>query len=179
MKQAHVGLPAVVVALGLCAGCGGDSGLASRTFTIGSKVQVGPLIYTVVETSWQTDLSTDQGPRIPKNRFLVMRISITNSGGADAAVPLLTLKTQKGEDHLELSDVVGVPNWLGLLRRIAPGDTELGAIVFDVPMAPYLLEVSDGGPPGEERTSLIEIPLQYSPQGPPPESLAPKPELKK
>ena len=154
------------------------SGGGSKAFPMGERVTVGPFIYTVLEANWKTEINTPEGPKLPRNRYLLLRLSVTNSGGGEASMPMLVLKNDKSEEFREQSGVEGVPNWFGLLRRIPAAETENGIVVFDAPMGAYQLELSDGAPPGEERTSLVDIPLQFAPQGPLPENLAPKSEGK-
>jgi len=96
-------------------------------------------------------------------------VTITNSGGREARPPLLTLVHSSGSEHTELSEVEGVHDWLGLLRRLEPAATEDGRIVFDVARGAYKLRLSDGGEPGQENTALVEIPLQLETPGPTPE----------
>jgi hypothetical protein len=127
---------------------------------MGQRVQVGPITYVALETQWKTQLKEGVGSAVPNNRFLMIRMSLTNSGGANQAVPLMVLVDAKGETHPEVTEgTEEVPQWLGLLRNLAPAQTEQGNIVFDVPMGAYKLKVSDGGDIQTERTALIDIPL--------------------
>jgi hypothetical protein len=132
---------------------------------MGELTTVGPVIYNVLETEWRTDIGESFQQKIPKHKFLVIRLTITNSGNQDVAIPLLTLEDQGDNSHLEISEVAGVPDWLGLLRILQPASTVQGAIVFDVPAGDYRLRVTDGGELERERTALVEIPLTIG--GPP------------
>ncbi len=49
---------------------------------------------------------------------------------------------------------------MGLLRTIAPAQTQQGKIIFDVPLASYKLRVTDGAGPGAEKYTWITIPLR-------------------
>ena len=62
-----------------------------------------------------------------------------------------------------MQDLEGVKDWMGILRMLPVAGTENGLIVFDVPMGHYRLVVNDGGSAGEERTSLIDLPLNMRP----------------
>lgn len=126
---------------------------------MGEKVQAGPLIYTALESDWRESLG--EGGRAPKQRFLFIRVSITNSGGQPVSVPGLTLLGAGDQEFTEVTEnMENVRNWLGLLRTVQPGGTEQGYVVFDAPLAAYKLKVSDAGEVGSERTALIDIPVQ-------------------
>lgn len=149
--------PAGVLALSvLTLGCSGSKAVDARLYHMGERVQVGPLIYNVLETEWRDEMAQ----KTPVNRFLIVHLTITNSGSRDATPPLFTLIHASGSEHPEFSEVAGIKDWLGLLRRVEPAGTEDGRIVFDVPSGAYKLRVSDGGEPGNENTALIDIPLQ-------------------
>jgi hypothetical protein len=70
-----------------------------------------------------------------------------------------------GNTYMELQEVKGIGNWLGLLRVVAPAQTLQGVIVFDAPAKDYRLRVTDGGDLESERTALIELPLTFSGAG--------------
>lgn len=145
--------------------CGGEStSTDSFVYKMGEKVSVGSLIYTVLEAEWKSELSSGGGglPQTPKNRFLVLKISMTNSGGAQATIPLLTLESPRKGSSMEVSEVKDLSNWLGLVRLVNPAQTDQGYIVFDVPTGAYKLRVTDGKEPGSEVTRLIDIPLALS-----------------
>jgi hypothetical protein len=147
----------------LLAGCGKDVSTDSFVYKMGDKVPVGTMIYTVIETEWRSDLSGAEGlPQTPKNRFLLLKVSMTNSGGAQAAIPLLTLENTKKEAAMEVGEVKNLPGWLGMVRLVNPAQTEEGMIVFDVPPAAYKLRVTDGKESGSETTRLIDIPLSLN-----------------
>jgi hypothetical protein len=127
---------------------------------MGSRVQVGPLTYNVIETQWQPQLSGSQGSKLPKDRFLIVRLSITNGGGQPIGVPPLHLENAKGGSFLETMDgIEDTPQWLGILRNLAPAQTEQGAIVFDVPLGAYKLRLTDGGEIDSEKFAFIDLPL--------------------
>ena len=140
----------------LTSGCGSSRPVDGRIHHMGERVQVGPLIYNVLEAEWKNEM----GQKTPTHRFLVLRLTITNSGGREARPPLLTIVHTSGAEHTELSEVEGLQDWLGLLRRLDPAATEDGRIVFDVASGAYKLRLSDGGEPGQENTAIVEIPLQ-------------------
>ena len=144
----------------LLAGCKESVSTDSYVYKMGEKVPVGTIVYTVLDAEWKTDLPSPDGlPQTPKNRFLVIKLAITNGGGAQATIPLLTLENPKKESLLEVSEVKGQPGWLGLIRLVNPAQTEEGTIVFDVPTGAYKLRVTDGKEPGADTTRLVDIPL--------------------
>jgi hypothetical protein len=129
-------------------------------FAMGERVPVGQMTYSVVESEWKTQLGESFKIRSPENRFLLIKLSVTNGTGQDASIPLLTLEASKGQTYRELSDGEGVVNWFGLLRTISPGQTQQGAIVFDVPLTSFKLRVPDISDPGFERYVTVQIPLR-------------------
>jgi hypothetical protein len=135
----------------------------ARTEKLGTSVAVGSLTYTAVETEWREALDTDTGQRTPKNRFLLIHVSVSNTAGEEKAAPLLQLVDAKGEFYPELSEGQGVPEWLGLLRLLQANESRSGRIVFDVPQGAYKLRLSSGGDPENEQFAFVEIPLQLNP----------------
>lgn len=130
------------------------------SFRMGERMQVGKLVYNAMETKWRADLGEMLTKRVPQNRFLLIRLAITNSGGSEKSIPMLTLESPSGETFTELQDGAGVDGWLGLLRNIAPAQTEEGWILFDVPPNNYNLRVVDpSDDPAAEQSLLISIPL--------------------
>jgi len=132
----------------------------SRSYPMGSQVYVGPLTFTALEAEWKEQLDTENGPRTPKSRFLLLRVTVTNSGGAEQGVPLLSLVDPKGNTYLEEDKGEGVSRWLGLLRVLKPAQTEEGYLLFDAPPGSYQLRVTTGGDPEQEMVALIDIPFK-------------------
>jgi uncharacterized protein DUF4352 len=156
-------LPAVVL-MTLLLGCN-IGGPEARVNQMGELTTVGPVLYNVLETEWRTDLGSTGDAAIPENKFLLVRLSITNSGNHQIAVPLLSVDDPEGESHMELDEVKGVPDWLGLLRILEPASSIQGTIVFDVPSGDYQLRVTDCGDLESERTALINMPLTITTPG--------------
>ena len=128
---------------------------------MGDRVQVGGLIYTITEAEWVGHIGTEEQPRLPKDRFVIIRLSVTNAGSREIALPFLRLEDETSEGVLELSEVVGVPEWLGILRNINPADTLQGRIVFDTRPVESFLRVTDGGDLDREITALVRIPVKF------------------
>ncbi len=157
---------ALVVALTGLAACGGRK--ADAVHGMGSPVVTGDLSYTVYHTEWRDELQGDSGPRKPQHRFLLVTVSITNNGPEDATAPLLTVIGKDGKETLELDKGEGVPQWMGLLRRIRSTQTETGTLLFDVPPGDYTLRVSSGGDVEAEQTALVSLPYrEEAPAGKP------------
>jgi len=132
---------------------------------MGERVQVGPLIYNVLHAEWSTQLGEGSEARMPKNRFLIVQLTVTNSGGGETSIPPVTLEDGRGGAYPEELNGTGVTNWLGLLRKLTPAQTEQGRIVFDAPSGAYRLRVTDDNPElGREKVALIDIPLHLEPE---------------
>ncbi|MEJ5368953.1 MAG: DUF4352 domain-containing protein [Bryobacteraceae bacterium] len=169
MNAAFRGLSAaaaLMAALTALTSCGVRS--ADVAHPMGSPVVAGDLSYTVYQTEWRDELQTEAGPRKPQHRFLLVTVSITNNGPEDVTAPLLTLIDKNGKEILELDKGEGVPQWMGLLRRIRSTQTETGTLLFDVPPGDYTLRVSSGGDVETEKTALVRLPYrEEAPAGSP------------
>jgi hypothetical protein len=164
----------VLCAVSLLAAGGCSAGKKeAKVYKMGEPAQVGSLVYTVLEADWLTHLS---GPvdRIPKERFIVIRLTIQNAGSNDATVPLMTLDDSKGLEIREVDDLKNVPDTMPLLRIIPPGETMQGRIVFDGPTRDLRLRVSDVSDPSSEVSALIEVPMNLGDTQPLPIPNAPR-----
>jgi uncharacterized protein DUF4352 len=146
----------------LFSGCG-EQTFPVRTYPMGEKVMIGHLSYTVFETQWLTQLGDQAAPRIPQNRFFLVRASIVNGGGSEVISPNLTVEDDQGHVYQELSNGDGVPQWIGYLRQIKPADSAQGNLVFDAPPGHYKLRVLDED---SNHAALIEIPLTFNAETP-------------
>jgi Domain of unknown function (DUF4352) len=127
---------------------------------MGERVFVGALTYIVLETKWSMQVGEAPSTASPaKQQFLQVRLSVTNGGGETAGFPMLSLINTEGETIPELDDAKGLPDWMGLIRNAGPGQSELGWILFDVPQAPYVLQLSDGKIDNEQ-TALVDLPFR-------------------
>jgi Domain of unknown function (DUF4352) len=152
-------LTLVIVAGAPLVGCK-QQGPAKTDFQMGERATATPMVYNVVQTAWRTQLGDIFKVRVPEHRFLLITLSVTNSGGHTASVPFFTLEGPNREEYKELQSGDGVDNWFGLLREIAPAETKQGNLVFDVPLGSYRLRLTDGGEPGTEKFIWVEIPLR-------------------
>lgn len=151
---------ALAVSLLLIAGCARKTGDTGKSYAMGEGAKVGPLTYTVLETEWKEALDGSLGQRLPKNRFLLVNLSIANGGEPEAGVPLLTLVDAKGAEFREEDKADGVASWLGYLRRVGPSETLSGRILFDVPPGGYKLRISSGGDAERETTAVVDLPYR-------------------
>jgi hypothetical protein len=129
-----------------------------RTYPLGQKVTLGHLTYVAIETQWYPALGEGPGARAAQNQFLLVRVSVTNGGSAEAASPNLTVEDSAGRRYPELSDGEGVTDWIGALRLLAPADSLTGNAVFDVPPGHYTLHILDEDNQHEAR---IDLPLNF------------------
>lgn len=125
---------------------------------MGEPAVAGSLSYNVIEAQWRSQLQAFPTPRFPERQFFLIKVSVTNSGNADASIPFLTLESPSGDSYKELENGAGVDGWLGVLRRVAPAQTEEGWIVFDVPANTYKLRLSNGDVE-HEQIAYVTIPL--------------------
>jgi Domain of unknown function (DUF4352) len=131
----------------------------AQTFRIGERVEAGPLIYNVLEAEWKSQIGAGDRTWIPSQRFLIVRLSVTNSGGETVSVPSLTLADVDGNLYGESIGGADVPNLWGLIRNVKPTDTMEGRILFDVEPKSYKLKLDDGS--GSGRIAMVEMPLQF------------------
>jgi Domain of unknown function (DUF4352) len=129
-------------------------------FAMGERVPVGQMTYSVIESAWRTQLGESFKIRTPEQRFLLVKISVTNGTGKDVSIPLLTLEGNSGQMYREIADGEGVDNWFGLLRTISPGQTQQGNVLFDVPLTSFRLRVPDINETGFEGYAVVDIPLR-------------------
>lgn len=128
---------------------------------VGDKVQVGGVLYSVLDADWVNELDAGGGlPRTPQHKYLVVQLSISNVGNKETTLPLLHVVKPDNSEVLELSEGQGVEGWLGILRTLNPTETKVGRIVFDVPQAAYNLRLTDGGEPDSEKTAVVALPAK-------------------
>jgi hypothetical protein len=140
-----------------------------NVYRMGEKVQAGPLIYNVFETKWVEKIGEDPQARTPTHRFLIVRLSVVNSGAETVSVQPLKLLDESGGIHQESMDGQDVPRWLGIVRSLKPADTLEGNVVFDLEPKTYKLRLDDGVDSG--KVQMVELPLQFEankPLGPNP-----------
>ena len=130
-----------------------------NVYRMGEKVQAGQLIYNVFETKWQAQIGEGQQARTPVHRFLLMHLTVVNSGGEPVSVPSFRLTDESGQIYPKSMEGQGIPLWLGMIRRVKPADTLEGNAVFDVEPKSYKLKLDDGSDSG--MVVMVDLPLQF------------------
>ena len=152
------------LALGV-AGCA-KKPTAAKMVEMGSAAVAGGLSYTVTHVEWAEQLTGTDAIRTPAGRFLLVTVTVSNKGAAEAGIPLAVLVDKSGKEHLELDKGDGVPQWLGLLRTVNAGASVSGTLLFDAPPASYQLRVSSGGDVEKEETALVNLPYKLDAPAP-------------
>jgi hypothetical protein len=160
MRIARFSLPVLAAALLVEAGCRGEKPAPPvLTYRIGDRVQVDPLVYTIISSEWRAQTGAGEQMRVPSKRFLLIHLSVT-SGGVDAiSVPQVSLIDEGGQTYGEFTGGADIPTLWGLVRNVRPADTLEGHVLFDVDPKSYKLRV-EGGPSSNE-AALVEIPLRF------------------
>lgn len=130
---------------------------------MGDRVELGHLVYTVLETRWASQLGDGPTARVPQHRFFLVRMNVGNTGNGRAIVPNMTIEDDHGNSYPEVRDGEGVPEWLGFLRPVTTLQAAAGNAVFDVPPAHYKLQVTDED---SQRSALVDIPLSFREEAP-------------
>lgn len=152
-------LPLFLILAVLLTGCE-QKKRANVNYEMGERVEMGPFAYVVVESGWRSQIGEGFQVNTPKNRFLVLSLTVTNGGTSETSVPMLALEGPGGRIYPEVTDGAGVQNWLGVLRTLGPAQTLQGRVVFDVPLGSYRLRLPDGAESGYERYAWVTIPLR-------------------
>ncbi len=127
------------------------------TYKMGETVQAGHLTYHVMEAHWTPEIPNVANR--PGDRYLLVRLDVTNKGNSAIAVPGFTLIAPNGKTYAEVTQGVNsAANWLGLLRSVEPNQKLQGVAIFDAPIGGYKLALSDGGEIGTEKNAHVEIP---------------------
>ena len=126
---------------------------------VGEVVRCGWFSFNVLEVAYKSQLGDGTLARRPKAGFLLIRVSVTSGAGQSVSLPFLRLASSDGEEIGEVEDASAQPNWLGVLRRVEPGGTETGWIVFDTAPGVYGLRLTDGVL-DDEKTAMVRIPFQ-------------------
>jgi len=166
-RKLFIAEAAVFASLSLLCSCsprGGARG-SIRTFQMGQRVEVLPLVYAVYEKQWLAQLGSGPGAILPQNRFLLIRITVTSGATEESYVPSLTLDDDAGNSCKEIGSgeaVSEVPHWIGSLRAIKPADTLQGNLLFDCAPKHYKLKLTSE----QGRAAYVDIPLSFDSDGP-------------
>jgi hypothetical protein len=141
-------------------GCGtSNGGRQTKVYQAGEKAMVDKLSYAVIDTQIYPRLGDDpNSPRIPQNRFFAVQVAVSSGNNTEIPIPAMTLVDDAGKTYTELADGSGVQHWLGVVRRVAPAQTERGVVLFDAPAAQYKLKLTDDLDPEDV---YIDIPLSF------------------
>lgn len=161
----HLSILTAVALLASCLSCGSEFvAPTAKVFRMGDRATAGSVTYVGLSADYRTELPGAKDPL--KNRYLVILLSATNGSGQEVTLPHTRLIGADGAEIPEVTEIDGFPQWLGILRTIAPSSTEQGYVVFDVPVGAYKLQVSSGGDPEKEQIAHIEIPTKLVPSSP-------------
>jgi hypothetical protein len=141
------------------ASCGKQKKPDAQLYSAGEKAQVGSLSYSLIDSQIIQQIGDDPATaRTPQNRFILVQISVTNAGNAEAPIPGLTLVDDSGQVYNELPDGTGIERWLGVVRKVVPAQTETGIVIFDAPAKHYRLRLTDEFAEAEVG---IDMPLDF------------------
>jgi hypothetical protein len=143
--------------------CSKNSPAEVHTYSMGDRVELGHLIYTVFETRWLPQVGEGPTARIPENRFFLVRMSVGNTGGTEALVPNMTIEDDKGNSYPELTNGEGIPQFLGVLQAVRTAEPAAGNALFDAPPGHYKLRLSDEN---SQRAAMVDIPLTFHSESP-------------
>ncbi len=159
MFQRKLSVFAALCVVGL-SGCGSStsSGRQTKVYQAGEKANVDKLSYAVIDTQIYPRLGEDPTPRVPQNRFVAVQVAVSSGNNTEVSIPAMSLVDDAGKVYTELADGSGVQHWLGIVRRVAPAQTERGVVLFDAPAAHYKLKLTDELDPEDV---YIDIPLNF------------------
>ena len=127
---------------------------------MGDPIRCGWFSYNVLEVAYKSQLGEGTLAKRSRNAsYIMIRLQATNSAGQTVSFPFMRLETAGGELVTEVEDASSLPDWMGVLRRVEPGSTETGWLVFDAPPGIYGLRLSDGVLENEQSV-LVHIPAQ-------------------
>jgi len=163
MHVPRLALSLAVLFTALTCSCSNKAASAGRSYQIGEKVGMGPLLYTVFETQWMPQIGAPPDAKVPQNRYFLVRVTVANTGSSDVMVPALSVEDDNGVSYPELTADLGAPQWIGVLRQVHPSDSVSGNLVFDCPPGHYKLKVLD-----EDgiKSAIVDIPLRFTSETP-------------
>src|SRR5436190_172620 len=98
MRQMRILPLGLIAVLFSTAGCSPSASKPRiKTYNLGDRVQAGSLVYQVYEAKWQTQFGEGTTAKVPKNRFLVVRLNVVNSGATESLVPTLSVADDSGQ----------------------------------------------------------------------------------
>jgi len=148
----------MVSTAGLLTACGPRPIAEKWPFHVGERISCGWFSYNVLEVAYKSQLGDGTLAKQAVHGFLTLRLQATSSAGATVSIPFLRLETDSGDFIPEVEDGSALPGWMGILRRVEPGSTESGWLIFDVLPGVYGLRLSDGVLE-DEKTAMVRIPF--------------------
>jgi Domain of unknown function (DUF4352) len=151
----------VAALLVVTTGCSSSSAKkeSATIYPAGEKATIGPLTYSITDTEMTQTLGDDPATaRNAQERFYLVKVTVSNSGSSDQPIPAMTLVDDQGHSIAELADGANVPNWLGVVRKVGPTQTEQGVVLFDAPTKHYRLRLND---PFDDKEISIDVPLDF------------------
>lgn len=143
-------------------GCTNGGKKDAKIYSAGEKADIDHVTYDVIDMQTLPKLEDNGEARIPKERFYLTQISVFNGGNVDFSVPTLVLLDDQGNAYPELADGRGVTDWVGVSRKLSPGETLLGNVVFDAPVKHYKLRISDEY---SDQPVFVDMPLSFVHEG--------------
>jgi hypothetical protein len=149
-----------LIGLLIMTGCGSSSGgRQTKIYQAGEKATVEKLTYAVIDTQIYPRLGDDpNNPRVPTNRFYAVQLAVSSGNSGEVPIPAMTLVGDDGKTYTELADGIGLAHWLGVIRHVAPAQTERGVVLFDAPAAHYKLKLTEEL---DAEDVFIDLPLNF------------------
>jgi RNA polymerase subunit RPABC4/transcription elongation factor Spt4 len=127
-----------------------------KVYAEGESVRIGSFVYSVNDSMWRSAIGGQYNRQDANASFLVVEVSVTNSGNEGAMIPSLELTDNKKNDYESSSKSWVLDRSIGALDRLNPGVTKTGLVVFDVPMKEgYKLKAYAGT--WSDEASLIKL----------------------
>lgn len=155
---------------------GGES-LASASsikHNIGESVPIGYWFYRCNGAHWATAIPSGYSRlEFPDAAFLVVDMTIRNDDRTPSTLPPLRLVDTQGREYEESSKGMFMPGSFDLLKKLNPGVSSRGYVIFDAPRGYYSLEVSGGFESGKK--TLINLNSEPEPQVRSEQAISPRP----
>jgi len=149
------------------------AGRPSVKLKIGQELSVGYWSYTVNSISWQRIIgSPGYTVETPDAEFLVVDLSIRNNDRTASTLPPFELIDEQGREYDESEKGTSMQGSFGMLKKLNPGVSSRGYLVFDVPRGEYVLKAPGGFQSGESALVDLSPPIEMSPPVPAKSSVA-------
>jgi hypothetical protein len=157
MRPVFIAIPCILLAFSACSRFSGKN--QPTIYSAGDKATSGGLIYNLIDAERSQQIGDDAATaRTAGQRFYLLKVTVSNTTTDDTPIPGMTLVDDSGETYPELADGIGITNWLGVIRKVAPAQTEQGVVLFDAPPKHYRLRLND---PLDDKEIAIDIPLSF------------------